>query len=73
MKKPKICIVGDGLSGLFAAQILGDLDIDIDLISKKILNKNLDKRTTAISPSNYKFISKYFIKKNTNIFLNVRK
>ena len=35
MKKPKICIVGDGLSGLFAAQILGDLDIDIDLISKK--------------------------------------
>ena len=73
MKKPKICIVGDGLSGLFAAQILGELDIDIDLISKKILNKNLDKRTTAISPSNYKFISKYFIKKNTNIFFECKK
>ena len=35
MKKHKICIIGDGLSGLITAQILGKLDVEIDLISKK--------------------------------------
>ena len=35
MKKHKICIIGDGLSGLVTAQILSKLDIQIDLISKK--------------------------------------
>ena len=34
MKKHKICIIGDGLSGLITAQILGQLDLEIDLISK---------------------------------------
>ena len=34
MKKHKICIIGDGLSGLVTAQILSKLDIQIDLISK---------------------------------------
>ena len=31
MKKHKICIIGDGLSGLVTAQILSKLDIQIDL------------------------------------------
>ena len=40
MKKHKICIIGDGLSGLVTAQILSKLDIQIDLISKKDKKKN---------------------------------
>ena len=30
MKKQKICIVGEGLSGLTAALVLSNLDIDVD-------------------------------------------
>ena len=44
MKKHKICIIGDGLSGLITAQILGKLDVEIDLISKKSEKKNIDNR-----------------------------
>ena len=50
MKKHKICILGDGLSGLITAEVLGKLDVNIDLISKKIQKKITDNRTTAISP-----------------------
>ena len=51
MKKHKICIIGDGLSGLIAAKTLGKLNIEIDLISQKSKSFFLDNRTTAISPS----------------------
>ena len=34
MKKQKICVIGDGLSGLTAALVLSNLDIDVDFITK---------------------------------------
>ncbi len=37
MKKQKICIIGGGLSGLASALVLSDLDVNIDLISKVVL------------------------------------
>tara|TARA_B100000029_G_scaffold514680_1_gene618418 strand:+ start:1119 stop:1817 length:699 start_codon:yes stop_codon:yes gene_type:complete len=73
MKKHKICIIGDGLSGLITAQILGELDIEIDLIFKKSQKKIVDNRTTAISPSNYKFISKHLSKKRSKLFFECKK
>ena len=60
MKKQKICVIGDGLSGLAATLILSQLDVKIDFISKNDQKKKIDdRRTTAISPSNYNFLSKY--------------
>ena len=69
MKNQKICIVGDGLAGLTTALTLKELNIDIDLFYKK-KNKNLknDKRTTAISLSNYQFLGKLIKKNNLNYF-----
>ena len=59
MKKQKICVIGDGLSGLAATLILSQLDVKIDFISKNDQKKKIDdRRTTAISPSNYNFLSK---------------
>tara|TARA_B100000579_G_scaffold266126_1_gene219503 strand:+ start:14260 stop:15408 length:1149 start_codon:yes stop_codon:yes gene_type:complete len=73
MKKHKICIIGDGLSGLITAQILGKLDVEIDLISKKSEKKNIDNRVTAISPSNYKFISEFLPQKDLKFFFECKK
>ncbi len=57
MTKQRICIVGDGLSGLMTALVLAKVPgIEINLIAKKGINK-ADKRTTAISDTNYKFIN----------------
>ncbi len=57
MIKQRICIVGDGLSGLMTAVVLANVPgIQLDLIAKKG-TKNVDKRTTAISDTNYKFIN----------------
>ena len=57
MIKQRICIVGDGLSGLMTAVVLSKVSgIEVNLIAKKG-TKNLDKRTTAISDTNYKFIN----------------
>ncbi len=57
MIKQRICIVGDGLSGLMTALVLSKVPgIEINLIAKKGA-KNADKRTTAISDTNYKFIN----------------
>ena len=55
MKKQRICIVGDGLSGLMSAIALNNLpNLEVHLIAKKNKNFN-DKRTTAISASNFNF------------------
>ena len=55
MKKQRICIVGDGLSGLMTAIALNNLpNLEVQIIAKKNKLKK-DKRTTAISASNYEF------------------
>ena len=60
MNKQKICVVGNGLTGLTTALILGELNLDVDLIGKfKSGEQHLDSRTTAISPSNYEFLLKF--------------
>ena len=68
MKKQRICIVGDGLSGLMTALALNKLeDLEVHLISKK--NKLLkDKRTTAISASNYNFLNSVVDKLDKKLF-----
>jgi len=56
MNKQRICIIGDGLSGLMTAISLHQVPgIEVSLMSKKG-SKKQDKRTTAISETNYKFI-----------------
>ena len=68
MKKQRICIVGDGLSGLMTALALHKLEgLDVHLISRK--NKHSrDKRTTAISASNYGFLNVVIDKLDKNLF-----
>ena len=56
MEKQRICIVGDGLSGLTSAIVLDNLpNLDVHLISRKSQKKE-DKRTTAISENNFNFL-----------------
>ena len=56
MNKQKICIVGDGLSGLMSAIAINQIPgIEVNLIAKKSTIK-ADKRTTAISDTNLKFL-----------------
>ena len=72
MKKQKICVIGDGLSGLTAA-VLSNLDIEVDFITKNIQEKkSSDPRITAIS-NNFKFLIKYLDKKIPNYFGHVKK
>jgi 2-octaprenyl-6-methoxyphenol hydroxylase len=68
MKKQRICIVGDGLSGLMTALALNKLEgLEVHLISKK--NKHSkDRRTTAISASNYEFFNKVIGKLDKKLF-----
>ena len=68
MNKQKICIVGDGLSGLMTALALSQLEgLEVHLISKK--NKHsIDKRTTSISASNYEFFNKVVGKLDKKLF-----
>jgi 2-octaprenyl-6-methoxyphenol hydroxylase len=68
MKKQKICVVGDGLSGSMTALALNKLEgLEVHLISKK--NKLLkDRRTTAISASNYEFFNKVINKLDKKLF-----
>ena len=69
MKKQKICVIGDGLSGLTAALVLSNLDIDVDFITKNKQEKKInDPRITAISPTNFKFLNKYLDKKDNKLF-----
>ena len=74
MKKQKICVIGDGLSGLTAALTLSNLDIEVDFIIKnKQENQTNDPRITAISPSNFKFLMKYLDKKDAKLFWPCKK
>jgi len=68
MTKQRICIVGDGLSGLMTALALNKLEgLEVHLISRK--NKHSkDKRTTAISASNYEFFNAVIDKLDKNLF-----
>ena len=68
MNKQRICIIGDGLSGLMSAIAINRLPgIEVNLISKKI-SKNLDKRTTAISDRNYTFLKENVNSLNHKLF-----
>ena len=69
MRNQKVCIIGDGLTGLTTAMVLGKLNLDINLVSPVKKNKKIiDNRTTAISPDNLKFISNFFGEKNKKLF-----
>ncbi len=82
MEKQRICIIGDGLSGLTTAITLNNLNkAEVHLISDKT-KKTLDKRTTAISDSNYKFLKEninsidnklFWPSKNIKLFYENRK
>ena len=68
MKKQRICIVGDGLSGLMTAIALNKLKgLEVHLISRKNKHSN-DKRTTAISASNYDFFNEVIDKLDKKLF-----
>jgi len=68
MIKQKICIIGNGLTGLTTALILGKLNLDIHLIAAPDKKRRRDIRTTAISESNYKGLIGFIGKKNSKIF-----
>ena len=68
MVKQKICIIGNGLTGLTAALILGKLNLEVHLIAAPNTIRKKDIRTTAISDSNYKSIINLIGKKYSKIF-----
>ena len=69
MIKQKICIIGNGLTGLTAALILGKLNLDVHLIAAPDKKRRRDIRTTAISESNYKGLINFIGKKKfKNLF-----
>ncbi len=68
MENQRICIIGDGLSGLTSAIAINNLkNIDVHLIARKS-KKIHDNRTTAISESNLKFLKDNISNLNTKIF-----
>ena len=74
MKFHKICIIGDGLSGLTTALTLQNLSVTIDLFYRnKTFNNFKDKRTTAISDSNYKFLLRHSGEKFRKIINPIKK
>ena len=65
MKYQKICIIGDGLSGLVIAASLADLDLNIDIYyqdPKKSYKR--DGRNTEISENNFRLQIKKINHKN---------
>ena len=73
MIKQKICIIGNGLTGLTAALILGKLNLEVHLIAAPDGRKKKDIRTTAISDSNYKSLIDLIGKKHSKIFFQSKK
>ena len=75
MIKQKICIVGNGLTGLATAFVLKNLNLEIHLIGKFKKKKDThDNRTTAISHNNYKFLINFIKdKKELTSFWPIKK
>ena len=74
MKLQRICIIGDGLTGLTAALALKKLNIQIHLFGNFLNKKKInDNRVTAISPSNYDFLFKFLNPKKKNLFNAIKK
>ena len=68
MKKQRICIVGEGLTGLMSAITLNSLpNLEVDLITKKNKSSN-DRRATAISASNFNFFKDVMSKFDKKLF-----
>ena len=68
MKKQRICIVGDGLSGLTTALALESIqNVEIHLILNNLKKIN-DFRTTAISESNFQYLKSIFQNFNSKLF-----
>jgi len=73
MKKQRICVVGNGLSGLMTALALNKVEgLEVHLISKKNEHSK-DKRTTAISVSNHAFINQVIDKLDKKLFWSSKK
>ena len=74
MRNQRICIVGDGLAGLITALRLKNLNLDIDLYASiQKPSSAIDRRTTAISDSNYKLINNCFENIKKDIFWPCKK
>jgi len=74
MKQQRICIIGDGLAGLTTAVILSKENIRIDIYgSKNEKKQNLDKRTTAVSESNFQYIKNNLNLGNQSLFWPCKK
>ena len=59
MTKQKVCIIGDGLTGLVTATVLSKLNLEIDLVTTNTVKKNLKSiRTLAVSQKNLEFLKK---------------
>ena len=68
MTKQRICIVGDGLTGLMSALALNSLpSLEVHLIVQKNKFKK-DRRTTAISNSNYELFQEVLSKLDKKLF-----
>ncbi len=72
MTRQKICIIGNGLTGLTTALILGKLNLDIHLIAAPSEKKIKDIRTTAISESNYKGLINFIGNNCSKIFFEAK-
>jgi 2-polyprenyl-6-methoxyphenol hydroxylase-like FAD-dependent oxidoreductase len=74
MNQQKICIIGDGLAGLTTAAIMSKESINIDLyVGNKKKIKFSDTRTTAISESNYNYITNELNLNKSNFFWPCKK
>lgn len=74
MKPQKICIIGDGLTGLTTGAVLSKQNLSIDLYTdNKKKKKIVDSRTTAISESNFQYIKSSLNLSNKNFFWTCKK
>ena len=69
MEKAKICIIGDGLSGLTLALVLSKLDLEINVYCRNLQKKKFsDNRVTAISNNSTSFLNQKLNITNKNLF-----